>query len=136
MHDASGDRVPDSTTIVELFNSGATPLYVTSFAWSPNGDLYLLDSRCQDIYRATDTTGDGWVNALGETPFAKSDDYPQLLDVAVLVSEVDYTVDAITDSDTGSRRTIPYVRFLDSDEDGAANSVAKIRPKGLGIRDG
>jgi len=133
MHDTTGDGMPDASTLVELFDSDSEPLYVTSLAWSDGGRLYMLDRRCQDIRLATDSDSDGWPDVLRSIPYAKSDDYAQLLDTFAVVSPAGGTVDALTDWSPASRRKIPYWQFVDSDLNGVADGASKVAEGGLGI---
>jgi len=78
-HDSSGDGVPDAATQTLLFSS-TEPMYVTDITNAADGTTYLLDRRCQDVLVAIDTGTDGWPDQLGTTPYARSADYPRLLD--------------------------------------------------------
>jgi len=134
LHDLNGDDVPDASSIVELFDSGTEPLYVTSLSWSPNGDLYLLDRRCQDVLVAADTNQDGWPDTLRAIPFAKSEDFAQLLEARSIASEIAQAVHTIPDTETYVRRVVPYWQFEDVNGDAVADTATKIPAGGLGIR--
>jgi len=139
-HDTDSDGQPDQSSRTVLFDSGASPLYVTDLTPAGLGpDLYLLDARCQDVLRASDTSADGWPDQIETTPFAASADYEALEHVRMVDSAGPGVVDAPLQDrylPDGSRHSLhvlahgkPWLHLEDGDSDGVADA-ADVLPLG------
>jgi len=117
-HDVTADGAPDGSTETLLFSTGTRKAYVTDVRWAADGTAYMLDRRCQDILAADDTDADGWADSYRTTPFAMSDDFPELLDVVDLEIEDVGVVHGWTMSRdfAGRNRITSRPRFADSDK--------------------
>ena len=72
---------PDASTRTRILATDH-PAYVTCVArCAETNDLYLLDRRCQDILRARDMDNDGWADEIAVEPFARSSEFPTLLEL-------------------------------------------------------
>lgn len=82
-HDDDGDGALDESTETLVFDSAPMVAFITSVTVpEADGDgdfqVFALDSRCQDIWVVEDTDSDGWVDTVGATAFARSDDFNDL----------------------------------------------------------
>lgn len=77
-HDVDADDVPDAASVATLFSTG-TPCYLTQVEPYDEAKWVALDRRCQDLVMIYDTNSDGWPDEVSATPFARSADFPNLL---------------------------------------------------------
>ena len=121
IHDATGDGIPDASTLTNLFDTGTTAMYITSVAVMADGTMYLLDKRCQDVLVATDTDSDGWADTVLSAPLARSADHEELLDSAWISAGLDDDDEIIVHVHTASvgSTVSPYAPIISIvDEDG------------------
>ena len=84
--DQDEDGVPDGELPDPLFTT-PTPMFVTDLDLEPEtGTLYFLDSRCQDVWRVSDTDDDQVPDELGSTAFAMSASFEPLVDVVQIIA--------------------------------------------------
>ncbi len=128
----NGDRLPDSTTTVALLDSGAVPMYASQLVRiGSTGTVFMLDRRCQDIIKASDTNADGFPDSIGVAPFAEASEFPVLLNAQILVAESDSALSVVLGSSrlgfysrfgTLYNHRGSYQRFTDADSDGVADA--------------
>ncbi len=127
--DVDGDGAPDESSKEEIATSGTEPAYITSVTRVDNEDasaVFVLDSRCQDIWVASDTDSDGWADELETTAFAMSADYSEILKAAGIVAfdhdGIDHAMVITSGIVRGSSRVEGYMLY-DDDGDGSADRV-------------
>ncbi len=88
LHDTDGDGYPNRESAKLLVDSGSAKMFWTdiAFPWPTGPISYVLDRRCQDIWRLRDTDADGLPDALDKIPFARSADIPDLVHASYLQS--------------------------------------------------
>jgi hypothetical protein len=123
-HDSNSDDVIDTSTKTTVFTSGSNKAYLTDVAFTSTR-WFFLDQRCQDIWIADASAG--LPTSISTTPFAKSADHADLLQVrhleAVSASEV-LGSEYRTGDDVESKHRRPVLTMQDTTSDGLADSVS------------
>lgn len=131
--DTTGDGVPDQSSEVQLFSSLGDPMFVTSVAMAADGSFFCLDRRCQDICVAIDTDSDGWGDTLQASPFARSQDFPAMLDARRVSgpASVDgvFVLGLMDVAGQDELGELPAWILTDSDSDGAADLLTVVESR-------
>jgi hypothetical protein len=126
--------VPDISTKQLLFSTSPYPMFITKIAQvGASGTAYMLDRRCQEIWRVTDQDGDGFPEQIDSTPYASSANITELSEVAGLFAtssgdvyifdngDYRFVGDTPTDPDLYSQTSVS--KLVDTDSDGSADDT-------------
>lgn len=137
-HDSTGDGRPDASTEAVVFDAGTNAIYPTHLCREnrTGSSIYLLDSRCADILYVEDTNSDGWPDTIQTTPFARSSDHPELLDVyrlrspavGVVEAHDSYIPSSAVHAQAWELLELPFDRYSDTNSDNVADVLAVVVP--------